>query len=175
MLADSTLTWAGCFLADWTSQQPNLHPSSRCPCPSPCPRPPLLTKQTKPTHTHINYKHTTEKHSLKYTLKKTIRKIKLIKYIDGVRGRNAGCGKSSNVCTDKLCACGCRGDRPTYLAVSSAGHIHVKDELSVILGAVGPGWAAGGHKGRCLIIATHCKSLPGDYPHGVKEPLQGQY
>lgn len=50
-LADSTLTWAGCFLADWTSQQPNRNPSSRCPCPSPCPRPPPLTKKKTPTHT----------------------------------------------------------------------------------------------------------------------------
>lgn len=34
----------------------------------------------------------------------------------------------------------------TYLAVSSACYIHVKDELAVILGAVGPRWAAGGHR-----------------------------
>ena len=34
---------------------------------------------------------------------------------------------------------GCHGNRPTsYLAVCPAGNIHVKDDLSVILGAMGP-------------------------------------
>lgn len=34
----------------------------------------------------------------------------------------------------------------SYLAVSSAGHIHVKDDLSLILGTVGPRRAAGREK-----------------------------
>lgn len=46
----------------------------------------------------------------------------------------------------KLGASSCRGNTLTYLAVFSACYIHVKDELSVILGAVGPWWAAGGHR-----------------------------
>lgn len=44
MFANLRLTWGEYFPADWTSQQPNLRPSSGCPCRSPCPRSPLLTK-----------------------------------------------------------------------------------------------------------------------------------
>lgn len=51
----------------------------------------------------------------------------------------------ANAYTDKLGGPAVAGgNRPTYLAVSSAGHIHVEDELSLTLGAVGPRWAAGG-------------------------------
>lgn len=48
-----------------------------------------------------------------------------------------GGGKSSSVGPSS-----CHGNRLTYLAVSSACNIHVKDELSLLLGAVGPWWAA---------------------------------
>lgn len=46
----------------------------------------------------------------------------------------------------KVGASSFHGNRLTYLAVSSACNIHVKDELSLILGAGGPWWAAGGHR-----------------------------
>lgn len=59
-------------------------------------------------------------------------------------GLEGWCGNSCNGHAEKLCANSYHGDRLTYLAVSSAGHIHVKDELPVILGAVGPWRAAGG-------------------------------
>lgn len=80
-LADSTLTWAGCFLADWTSQQPNPHPSSRCPCPSLCPRPPLLTKKkTKKKNPHTSATNTLQKNTLTIThTKKNVRKSQINK------------------------------------------------------------------------------------------------
>lgn len=41
------LTWGECFPVDWTSQRPNLRPSSGCPCPRLCPRCPLRTEKKK--------------------------------------------------------------------------------------------------------------------------------
>lgn len=164
MLAHSTLTWVGCFLADWTSQQPNRHPSSRCPCPSPCPPPPLLTKKHP---THIDHQHPTEKNY--YRLKITMTKVGLIQWIHGHRELLGGA-----VSTQKLGPSSCHGNRLTYLAVSSACNIHVKDELSLILGAVGPWWAADGHRWESdVLILTTCwaKKLTENPSDPVKEPL----
>lgn len=100
----------------------------------------LLFWLKKNTHTRVSMlAHNRKKTLTKIQTKKNSTKDRLMKYIGWAWGLNAGC-----VNTDELCAGSCHGDRPTYLAVSSAGHVHVEDELSVILGAVGPWWAAGG-------------------------------
>lgn len=56
--------------------------------------------------------------------------------------------------------CGCRGNKPerptSYLAVSSA--VHVKDDLSLILGAVGPRGAVGGNRGLNIGKVTNITS-----------------
>lgn len=160
MLADLTLTWVGCFLADWTSQQPNQHPSSRCPCPSPCPPPPLLTKK-HPTHI--------DQHSKRKIIRE---KVRLIEWIHGNR-QLLGRVKVA-VSTQKLGRCGCHGNRLTYLAVSSACNIHVKDELSLILGAVGPWWAAEGHRWESdvsILTTSWEKKLTQNSSDPVKWPL----
>lgn len=175
-LADSTLTWAGCFLADWTSPQPNPHPSSRCPCPSPCPRPPLLTKkkqQKRTTHTRqllTHYRKTLTKiHTKENDEKSQINKI----YWWGLRAKcwvrqKLQCPHRQTLCqqlpwrqTDSLGCLFCRPHPRERWAVHHPGGCGA---------VVGCRWRQ--TKVRRLIIATCWKTLTPNYPDGVKEPLQ---